>query len=87
MRSIVAHIEDSINAGAGTAEQITERFAAMLEPGLIDHIVLQLPTGDMTYDEARRTVELFVSEVKPQPGKCLARSLEVRSRWPAALIG
>jgi alkanesulfonate monooxygenase SsuD/methylene tetrahydromethanopterin reductase-like flavin-dependent oxidoreductase (luciferase family) len=66
LRSIVAHIEDSINAGAGTADQIAERFAAMLEPGLIDHIALQLPTGDMTYDEAKRTVELFVSEVKPQ---------------------
>ena len=37
----------------------------MLEPGLVDHIALQVPTGDMTYDEARRTVELFAREVKP----------------------
>ena len=40
-------------------EQIAERFAGMLEPGYVDHIALQVPTGDMTYDEARRTVELF----------------------------
>lgn len=65
LRNIMAHIEDAIDAGAGTAEQIAERFAAMLEPGLIDHIALQLPTGDMTYDEAKRTVDLFISEVKP----------------------
>ena len=41
-------------AGSGTVEQITERFAAMLEPGLVDHVALQLPTGDMTFDEAYR---------------------------------
>jgi hypothetical protein len=28
--------------------------------------VLQLPTGDMTFEEARRTLELFITEVKPQ---------------------
>ena len=33
--------------------------------GLVDHIAIQVPTGDMTYDEARRTVELFAAEVKP----------------------
>ena len=65
LRSILSHIEDAITAGAGTAEQIVERFAAILEPGLIDYIALQLPTGDMTLDEARRTLELFVAEVKP----------------------
>jgi alkanesulfonate monooxygenase SsuD/methylene tetrahydromethanopterin reductase-like flavin-dependent oxidoreductase (luciferase family) len=66
LRAILAHIEDAIAAGAGTAEQITERFAAMLEPGLIEHVALQLPTGDMTLDESRRTLELFASEVKPR---------------------
>jgi alkanesulfonate monooxygenase SsuD/methylene tetrahydromethanopterin reductase-like flavin-dependent oxidoreductase (luciferase family) len=66
LRNIMAHIEDAINAGAGTAEQITERFAGILEPGLTDYIVLQLPTGDMTLDEAKRTVDIFASEVKPQ---------------------
>jgi alkanesulfonate monooxygenase SsuD/methylene tetrahydromethanopterin reductase-like flavin-dependent oxidoreductase (luciferase family) len=66
LRSILAHIEDAVSTGAGTADQIAERFAGILQPGLIDYIALQLPTGDMTFDEARRTVELFATEVKPQ---------------------
>jgi alkanesulfonate monooxygenase SsuD/methylene tetrahydromethanopterin reductase-like flavin-dependent oxidoreductase (luciferase family) len=66
LRGILAHIEDAITAGAGTADQIAERFAAILEPGLVEHIDLQLPVGDMTFDEARRTVEQFAAEVKPQ---------------------
>jgi alkanesulfonate monooxygenase SsuD/methylene tetrahydromethanopterin reductase-like flavin-dependent oxidoreductase (luciferase family) len=66
LRNIMAHIEDAINFGAGTADQIAERFAAILEPGLTDYIVLQLPTGDMTLYEAQRTMELFITEVKPQ---------------------
>jgi alkanesulfonate monooxygenase SsuD/methylene tetrahydromethanopterin reductase-like flavin-dependent oxidoreductase (luciferase family) len=66
LRHILAHIEDAFNAGAGTPGQIAERFAGILEPGLTDYIVLQLPTGDMTLDEAKRTMELFITEVKPQ---------------------
>ena len=63
--AILASIEETIAAGAGVPEQIAERLAAVLETGLVDHISLQVPTGDMTYDEARRTVELFAAEVKP----------------------
>jgi len=66
LRGILAHIEEAIAAGSGTTGQIAERFAAMLEPGLVEHVALQLPTGDMTFEEARRTFELFASEVKPQ---------------------
>jgi alkanesulfonate monooxygenase SsuD/methylene tetrahydromethanopterin reductase-like flavin-dependent oxidoreductase (luciferase family) len=66
LEAILATIEGAIAAGAGVPEQIAERFAAILESGLVDHIALQVPTGDMTYDEARRTVELFATEVKPQ---------------------
>jgi hypothetical protein len=65
LRGIMAHIEDSISAGAGTAEQITERLAGILEPGLTDYIVLQIPTGDMTMREARRTMDIFCSDVMP----------------------
>ena len=65
LNRILEHIEHVVAAGAGTADQIAERFAAMLEPGLIDYVALQLPTGDMTFDEAKRTVELFASDVKP----------------------
>jgi alkanesulfonate monooxygenase SsuD/methylene tetrahydromethanopterin reductase-like flavin-dependent oxidoreductase (luciferase family) len=66
LHTILAHMEDAIAAGAGTSEQIAERFAAILEPGLVDHVDLQLPVGDMTYEESRRTLELFASDVKPQ---------------------
>ncbi len=66
LRSILAHMEDAIQAGAGTAPQIAERLSSILDGGLIDHIVLQLPVGDMTFDEARRTVESFAAVVKPQ---------------------
>jgi alkanesulfonate monooxygenase SsuD/methylene tetrahydromethanopterin reductase-like flavin-dependent oxidoreductase (luciferase family) len=69
LRSILAHMEDAIQAGAGTADQIAERFAAMLEPGLIDHVVLQLPVGDMTFEEAKRTLERFAAEVMPRLGQ------------------
>jgi alkanesulfonate monooxygenase SsuD/methylene tetrahydromethanopterin reductase-like flavin-dependent oxidoreductase (luciferase family) len=65
LEAILAHIEQTVAAGAGVPEQIAERFASVLESGRVDHISLQVPTGDMTYDEARRTVELFASEVKP----------------------
>jgi alkanesulfonate monooxygenase SsuD/methylene tetrahydromethanopterin reductase-like flavin-dependent oxidoreductase (luciferase family) len=65
LQAILAHIEETVTAGAGVPEQILDRVAAILESGLVDHIALQVPTGDMTYDEARRTVELFASDVKP----------------------
>ena len=65
LRGIMAHIEDAIHAGAGTAEQIKDRFAGILAPGLTDYIVLQIPTGDMTLDEAKHTMDVFCSDVKP----------------------
>ena len=65
LEAILAHIEETVTAGAGVPEQITERLAAILESGLVDHIAIQVPTGDMTYEEAQRTVELFAGEVKP----------------------
>lgn len=65
LRKILAHIDEAIIAGAGTPEQIRERFESILDKGRTDHIVLQLPTGDMTFDEAKRTMDLFCTEVKP----------------------
>ena len=32
---------------------------------MVDQIVLQTPTGDITIDEAKSTLELFFSEVQP----------------------
>lgn len=66
LNHILEHYEDALRAGAGTVDQISERFAAFLEPGLIDHVAFQIPTGDMTLDEAKRTIDVFVSEVKPK---------------------
>jgi alkanesulfonate monooxygenase SsuD/methylene tetrahydromethanopterin reductase-like flavin-dependent oxidoreductase (luciferase family) len=65
LRRIMAHIDHAIAAGAGTPSQIRDRFGGLLAQGLTDHVVLQLPTGDMTFDEARRTMDLFCSEVQP----------------------
>lgn len=66
LRKIMSHIEGAISAGAGTAEQIADRFAGILEPGRTDYIVLQLPTGDMTLREAQRTMEVFCTDVMPE---------------------
>ena len=66
LRHILTHYEAAIRAGAGTPDQIAERLAAVLEPGLTDHIVFQIPSGDMTIEEARSTLELFITKVKPQ---------------------
>jgi len=65
LRRINGHMEGAIKAGAGTPEQITERLAGILDLGLTDYIVLQLPVGDMTLDEAKRTMDSFCSDVKP----------------------
>jgi alkanesulfonate monooxygenase SsuD/methylene tetrahydromethanopterin reductase-like flavin-dependent oxidoreductase (luciferase family) len=66
LRHILEHYEDAMKAGAGTPDQIAERLAGVLEPGLTDHIVFQIPSGDMTLDEAKRTLEAFITEVKPR---------------------
>jgi lysophospholipase L1-like esterase len=62
--SILAAVRPGTNLLS--TEQIAERWAEFLEPGLIDHVALQLPAGDMTFDEARHTLELFAAEVKPR---------------------
>ena len=66
LRAIIANMEPAINVGAGTTGQIAERLAGLLEDGLSDYVCFMLPTGDMTLYEARRTMDLFITEVKPQ---------------------
>jgi alkanesulfonate monooxygenase SsuD/methylene tetrahydromethanopterin reductase-like flavin-dependent oxidoreductase (luciferase family) len=66
LRFILSQRDAVVAAGAGTPDQVAERLAAFLELGLSDYLVLQLPTGDMTFEEAKRTLELFVAEVKPR---------------------
>ena len=66
LRAIHANIELAIQFGSGTPGQIAERVAALLEDGMADYICLMFPTGDMSYDEAKRTLELIVTEVMPE---------------------
>ncbi len=65
LRRIMSHIDAAIEAGHGTPNKIIDRFGHIIEAGMVDHIVLQTPTGDITMDEARSTLELFCSEVQP----------------------
>jgi alkanesulfonate monooxygenase SsuD/methylene tetrahydromethanopterin reductase-like flavin-dependent oxidoreductase (luciferase family) len=66
LRAIHANVDLAIQFGAGSPGQIAERIAALLEDGMVDYICFMLPTGDMTFDEAKRTLELFITEVQPQ---------------------
>ena len=72
LRKILSHIEPAIRAGAGTPSQLRDRLGGILAGGLTDYIVLQIPTGDMTFDEAKRTMDLFCSDVKPDLEKVAA---------------
>jgi alkanesulfonate monooxygenase SsuD/methylene tetrahydromethanopterin reductase-like flavin-dependent oxidoreductase (luciferase family) len=72
LRRILSHIDVAIKAGAGTPEQIKERLGGILESGMTDHIVLQIPTGDMTFAEAKRTMDLFCTDIKPALEKIAA---------------
>lgn len=66
LRGSIAGTDAAIRFGAGTPGQIAERLATLLDDPMCDYICFMLPTGDMTIDEARRTLELFVTEVQPQ---------------------
>ena len=45
-----------------TCDQSSRRYAA---EGRSDYLVLQLPTGDMTFEEATSSIRLFIDEVMP----------------------
>lgn len=66
LRASIANMELAVRAGAGTPGQIAERLATLLDDGVSDYICFMLPTGDMTLDEAKRTLDLFITDVKPQ---------------------
>jgi alkanesulfonate monooxygenase SsuD/methylene tetrahydromethanopterin reductase-like flavin-dependent oxidoreductase (luciferase family) len=74
LRAIIANMEPAIVIGAGTPPQIVERIGALLEDGMADYICFMFPTGDMTFEESRRTLELLITEVIPQLEPSLARS-------------
>jgi alkanesulfonate monooxygenase SsuD/methylene tetrahydromethanopterin reductase-like flavin-dependent oxidoreductase (luciferase family) len=51
--------------GSGTPEQVIDVLGNVLADGRSDYIMLQLPAGDQTFEEARGSVELFISDVMP----------------------
>ncbi|MGH2858578.1 MAG: LLM class flavin-dependent oxidoreductase [Solirubrobacteraceae bacterium] len=66
LRAIRANVDQAVQFGAGTPAQIAERLAMLLDDGMCDYLAFMTPTGDITIDEARQTLELFVTEVQPQ---------------------
>ena len=56
----------TLTEDSGTAEHVTERLQALLDEGLVDYLILQLPTGDMTFEESRDTLERFIADVMPK---------------------
>ena len=66
LRAIHANMDVAIGFGAGTPGQIAERVAGLLDDGMCDYVCFMMPAGDMTFDEAQRTLELFITEVQPQ---------------------
>ncbi len=65
LRRAMSVMDRRIEDGHGTPSKIIDRFGQIIEDGMVDQIVLQTPTGDITIDEAKSTLELFFSEVQP----------------------
>ena len=67
LRGLLDSFERIIESGSGggTPSKMIDHFGAVIETGLVDHLVIQVPTGDMTFEEARTTLELFCSDVMP----------------------
>jgi len=66
LRAIHANMEPAIEIGSGTPAQIVERVGALLDDGMVDYVCFMFPTGDMTFEESRQTLELLIGEVIPQ---------------------
>ena len=50
---------------AGTPEQVRDRLAALAEQAGVNYLVCRMAFGDLTFDEAARTVDLLTREVLP----------------------
>jgi alkanesulfonate monooxygenase SsuD/methylene tetrahydromethanopterin reductase-like flavin-dependent oxidoreductase (luciferase family) len=55
----------ALTANSGTPEQVIERLSEYFAEGRSDYLVLQVPTGDMTFEEAKASLELFIDKVMP----------------------
>ncbi len=65
LRRVMSAMDSKIEDGHGTPSKIIDRFGKLIDDGMVDQIVLQTPTGDITIEEANATLELFISEVQP----------------------
>ena len=74
LRAIHANMEPAIQIGSGTPTQIVERIRALLDDGLADYVCFMFPTGDMTFAESERTLELLITDVLPQLEPSAARA-------------
>ena len=50
---------------AGTPDMIIEKLRAYEARGVCDYIVLQLPTGDQSFADAKRVLGRFIADVMP----------------------
>jgi alkanesulfonate monooxygenase SsuD/methylene tetrahydromethanopterin reductase-like flavin-dependent oxidoreductase (luciferase family) len=59
---------------SGSPETVRDYYLEYVEEGNVNYVVVNLPYGDMTIDEARQTLELFADEVLPalRPVTCPA---------------
>ena len=55
----------ALTAASGTAEQVRANLRDLFADGRTDYLVLQLPTGDMSFAEARDTLVRFIADVMP----------------------
>jgi alkanesulfonate monooxygenase SsuD/methylene tetrahydromethanopterin reductase-like flavin-dependent oxidoreductase (luciferase family) len=56
-------------AGSGTPEQVTDVLGEILAQGRSNYVMLQLPAGDQSFEEARGSIELFITDVMPKLDK------------------
>ena len=55
-----------LTADSGTAVAGDRTAAGDAGEGRSDYVILQLPTGDMTFAESRDTLERFIADVMPK---------------------
>jgi len=57
----------------GSPATVREHFVRYAEQGTVDYLVINVPFGDMTPDEADRTLDLFIAEVMPAVARAAER--------------
>jgi alkanesulfonate monooxygenase SsuD/methylene tetrahydromethanopterin reductase-like flavin-dependent oxidoreductase (luciferase family) len=49
----------------GTPETVRDHYVRYAAEGTVNYIVINVPFGDMTFAEARRTLDAFITVVMP----------------------